>query len=233
MNNIVSITDGRPVTTSLAVAEGVGNPHATVIKLIRQNIGDLQEFGPLGFEIQMVNRPQGGGMATEYAVLNEQQATLLMTYMRNNDVVRSFKKRLVKAFYEFARGETPRSFAEALRLAADQAERLEAQQAKIQQDAPKVEFHDQVAECLDTFSVKEAAQTLDTGQNRLMKRLRTMKWVNRYNEPYQRVVDQGLLDVKVHTFEHPINGPTKHTTTRITGKGLARLQQVVSGEQAA
>ncbi len=227
MDNIVSITDGRPVTTSLAIAEGVGNPHATVIRLIRDNIEDLRDFGPLGFEIHVVNRPQGGGAPTEYAVLNEQQATLLMTYMRNNEVVRNFKKRLVRAFYEFARGETPRSFAEALRLAADQAERLEAQQQKIAQDAPKVAFHDQVAVTHDSFSVKEAAQSLDTGQNRLMRQLRDLKWVNRYNEPYQRVVDQGLLDVKVYTFDHPNNGPTTRTTTRITGKGLARLLQLM------
>jgi len=44
-------------------------------KLIRQNTSDLEEFGPLGFEIQVVNRPQGGGAKTEYAILNEQQAS--------------------------------------------------------------------------------------------------------------------------------------------------------------
>jgi hypothetical protein len=31
--------------------------------------------------------------------LNEQQATLLMTYLRNSEKVRNFKKRLVKEFY--------------------------------------------------------------------------------------------------------------------------------------
>lgn len=105
MSNIVSIQNGQSVTTSLAIAEGVGNPHASVIKLIRQNISDLEEFGPLGFEIQKgQSLPQGGfAKPTEYALLNEQQATLLMTYMRNNDVVRAFKKRLVKAFYELSK----------------------------------------------------------------------------------------------------------------------------------
>ena len=79
---------GQPVTTLLAIAEGVGNPHSTAIKLIRQNASDLEDFGPLGFEIQVGNRPQGGGAKTEYAILNEQQSTLLLTYMRNNDVVK-------------------------------------------------------------------------------------------------------------------------------------------------
>jgi len=51
----------------------------------------LEEFGPLRFEIQ-VARPGRGGEATEYATLNEQQSTLLLTYMRNSDIVCRFKK---------------------------------------------------------------------------------------------------------------------------------------------
>lgn len=104
MSNIVSIIDGQTVTTSLAIAEGVGNNHKHVIRLIRDYAEDLGEFGPLSFEnVKGKPLPQGGfAKATEYALLNEQQATLLMTYMRNNDVVRAFKKRLVKAFFELA-----------------------------------------------------------------------------------------------------------------------------------
>lgn len=64
----------------------MGNPHSTVIKLIRQNASDLEEFGNIGFEIQ--NSQSGAGRPTEYATLNEQQSTLLLTYMRNNDVVK-------------------------------------------------------------------------------------------------------------------------------------------------
>jgi phage regulator Rha-like protein len=102
MSNIVSIVDGQTVTTSLAIAEGVGNPHSSVIRLIRDNKADIEEFGPLSFEIRPRSNGRHGGGNTEYAMLNEQQATLLMTYMRNNDVVRAFKKRLVKAFFQLA-----------------------------------------------------------------------------------------------------------------------------------
>lgn len=42
-------------------------------------IGDLNEFGPIGFEIQKGQPlPQGGfAKPTEYAILNEQQSTRL------------------------------------------------------------------------------------------------------------------------------------------------------------
>ncbi|WP_375654655.1 MULTISPECIES: Rha family transcriptional regulator [unclassified Bartonella] len=100
MNNLVTINnDGIAVTTSLKIAGGVGNSHATVIKLVRQNIEDLEEFGRVGFEISPFGT-KGGRQKRVIAILNEPQATLLMTYMRNNDTVRAFKKALVKAFYD-------------------------------------------------------------------------------------------------------------------------------------
>jgi phage antirepressor YoqD-like protein len=42
---------------------------------------------------------------TEYTLLNEQQATLLITYMKNTEIVRKFKMRLVKAFYALRLGQ--------------------------------------------------------------------------------------------------------------------------------
>jgi phage regulator Rha-like protein len=81
------------MTTSLIIADGVGLSHATVIKAIRKHENDFREFGTLGFEIQ-----KSGGLPTEFAVLNEDQATYLITLMRNNETVRAFKIRLVKAF---------------------------------------------------------------------------------------------------------------------------------------
>lgn len=130
MTNIVTIENGSAVTTSMAIADGVGYEHKSVIQLIRDNIADLQEFGTLAFEMR-----KSGGRPTEYALLNEQQATLLITYMRNNEIVRAFKKQLVKAFYEMRTptGITlPSSFADALQLAADTERKRE--QAALERD---------------------------------------------------------------------------------------------------
>lgn len=96
MHSLVIMHNQQPVTTSLIMAEETDNDHASLIKLIRIYIEDLQEFGEVGFEIRL--NPQGS--PTEYALLNEQQATLLITYMCNSEIVRQFKKALVKAFYQ-------------------------------------------------------------------------------------------------------------------------------------
>ncbi|EIZ0390890.1 phage regulatory protein/antirepressor Ant [Salmonella enterica subsp. enterica] len=243
MNSIVTLNDtGCPVTTSLAIAEGVGNPHSSVIKLIRQNVSDLEEFGPIGFEIQKGQPlPQGGfAKPTEYAILNEQQSTLLLTYMRNNDVVREFKKRLVKAFFELAQQrQAPAvenlSRLEILQLAMQsEEERLRLEQEKrqlehqLEEEAPRVAFAKQVEIAQDAISVAQAAKILGTGQRRLFAFLRQIGWVSRRNEPYQTKIEAGYLDVKLGSWEHPNHGLQQSVTALVTGKGLAKLQKLWS-----
>lgn len=92
---LVEINKLDLVTTSAAIADGVKREHDTIIKLIDRNKDDLEEFGKVGFEI----RAGYNNAKVRVAMLNEQQTTLLITYMRNNDVVRSFKKRLVAEFF--------------------------------------------------------------------------------------------------------------------------------------
>jgi len=97
---IVIIKDGDAVTTTLAIAEGTLNDHASVITLTRKYQVDLEDFGLVRFEIRPREVGQHGGGDTEYAILNEPQSTLLLTFMRNTDIVRAFKKKLVREFWE-------------------------------------------------------------------------------------------------------------------------------------
>ena len=92
---LVTFEKGEALTTSLILADGVQVSHENMIKLIRKHQSDLEEFGTFRFQIQ-----KSGGRPTEYALLNEQQATLILTYMKNTDIVRQFKKALVRAFFE-------------------------------------------------------------------------------------------------------------------------------------
>lgn len=99
MSNLVTIKNGEAVTTTLAIAEGTQNSHESVIKLVRKYLQDLEEFGRVGFEIQTFETA-GGTQSREVAVLNEQQSSVLIAYMRNSQIVRDFKKALVKGFFE-------------------------------------------------------------------------------------------------------------------------------------
>jgi len=105
-------------------------------------------------------------------------------------------------------------------------EKVIALEQKVVEDAPKVAFHDCVAASPDCITVKEAAQVIGTGQNRLMNRLRQMRWLNRRNEPYQEMIERGLLQVKVRQYQHAEHGLQKSITPMVTGRGLVRLQRI-------
>lgn len=102
MNDIVFLSDNthEPFTTSKAIASFAEIQHHTVTRLIQQHEADFKEFGLLRFQIDAVKRDGVQGTKyTKHYQLNEEQATLLMTYLKNTPKVRAFKKELVRQFY--------------------------------------------------------------------------------------------------------------------------------------
>lgn len=122
----------------------------------------------------------------------------------------------------------PKDFASALRALADESEKSATLEAKVQADAPKVAFAEQVEVAPDAISIAQAAKLLGTGRNRLCSKLRQMGWVTRIGEPYQDKIEAGLLDVKIGSWEHPQKGLQRSVTPMVTGKGLARLHSIIS-----
>lgn len=91
--------DGKkePYTTSEIIAECAEVQHHTITRLIRENKADFEELGILGFKIHKLDTR---GQPKKSYILNEQQATFLITYLKNTETVRQFKLNLVKAFFE-------------------------------------------------------------------------------------------------------------------------------------
>lgn len=89
-------TSGEPYTTSEIIAEGAGVKHRAIQQLITKHEADVKEFGIIAFEMRKLG---GRGRPETIYQLNEQQATLLMTYLKNTEIVRAFKKELVRQFY--------------------------------------------------------------------------------------------------------------------------------------
>lgn len=89
----------EPFTTSEVIAERTGVERRSIDRLLTQNKRDFEAFGVLRFEIRKPLEGSKGGRPQKVYHLNEQQATLLMTYLRNTEVVRAFKMELVRQFY--------------------------------------------------------------------------------------------------------------------------------------
>ena len=103
MNDLVFLDPNRldavPFTTSNVNAEMTGMNHRRVKDAIRKHESTFLEFGLLGaYETE-----SSGGRPEEIVKLNEEQATFLMTLLKNTPTVVAFKKELVRQFYAMRR----------------------------------------------------------------------------------------------------------------------------------
>ena len=96
MNLVYMDGKKKPYTTSEIIAECAGVQHHAVQEHIRKNFERLERFGKVAFEM----RPLPSGQQAKDYILNEQQATLLITFLDNTPQVVKFKTNLVKAFFE-------------------------------------------------------------------------------------------------------------------------------------
>lgn len=94
---LVQVETGIPLTTTLHIAEWTGVKHKNVLEIVRRYTKKLELFGRVAFQTRPFDT-SGGVQEREVALLNEGQATLLITFMRNTDKVIDFKVALVKAF---------------------------------------------------------------------------------------------------------------------------------------
>lgn len=100
MNDLVTNHNGTLVTTQNDISTLTNNNENSIQKLIRIYKADLEEFGVLEFENQLIVNSKNAKNYKKIYFLNEQQATLLLTYMKNSEKVRNAKKVLVYAFYQ-------------------------------------------------------------------------------------------------------------------------------------
>ena len=99
MYDLVEVKRNEIFTTSKIIAEGTGNKHHAVRELIKKYKSDIEEFG----SFLILNEESTGGRPMEVFYLNEEQATFIITLLRNSKVVVKFKKELVRQFYAMRR----------------------------------------------------------------------------------------------------------------------------------
>lgn len=99
MYELVEVRKDEIFTNSKIIAEGTNNQHHSITAIMQKYESDFDEFGEVRFEM----RPLPSGQKEKIYLLNEEQATLLMTYLRNSEITRKFKKELVRQFYAMRR----------------------------------------------------------------------------------------------------------------------------------
>ena len=239
--------ESGPETTSLIVAEGTEVEHRAVLQLIRNNLADFEEFGTLAFQMR-----KSAGRPTEFAVLNEEQATLLLTYMRNSDIVRQFKKNLVRAFYELRNRQQPPALQGPELLAAavlesqkviEQREaRIYQLEQKINDDAPKVGYIDTYVADEDLLSFSTVASTANITEKALRRLLIDKDWIyvqsdSRWSDTHGKKIERNRYSEKaskkryfrrVEVHEAPrFRGSEVMHTLKITPAGAEAIARLV------
>ena len=122
------------------------------------------------------------------------------------------------------------------RMAAEQeVERLEAQEME---NKPKVVFADAVSGSNSACLIGELAKMIaqngyPIGEKRLFQWLRDNHYLcsygERFNQPYQQYIEQGLFTMKQNVFS--VNGEMRtRNTTKVTGKGQVYFVNKFLGE---
>ena len=78
------------------LAKHLGNQHKNVFELVKNYNADFEQLGKVTFQTEALP----SGQLEKFALLNEDQAYLLLTYSRNTTKVRALKVKMVKTFAE-------------------------------------------------------------------------------------------------------------------------------------
>lgn len=92
----IPLTGGDdPRVDSRTLARRLGVKHKNAYEMVKKYTADFKQFGILPFQTEEI---KGRGQPEKFALLNEDQAYLLLAYSRNTKRVRQVKINLVMAF---------------------------------------------------------------------------------------------------------------------------------------
>lgn len=132
-----------------------------------------------------------------------------------------FTAKLVDRWQELEAQATglPKTFAEALRLAADQQDQIERQAAALAIAAPKVEFVDRYVEASGLKGFRQVAKLLRANEARFREFLADQRIMYRLGGewvPYQQHIDAGRFEVKTGSSD----GGHAFNQAKFTPKGV-------------
>ena len=213
----------RNVTmSSREIAELTGASHDNVLKTVRA----LVAKGVVSGNETPYIHPQNGQTYTEFRLSYRDTMVVVSGYSVE------LRARIIDRWQELEAQQQPRipqSLSEALRLAADQAEQIEAQQQALAIAAPKAEFVDRYVVADGSMSFRQVAKLLSANERKFRQMLLdkgVMYYLGGVLTPYQQHIDAGRFEVKTGTSERNQHA---FTQARFTPKGL----QWVAGLWAA
>jgi len=221
MNALMTLGDGQRTMSSIELLALINTARAQFGESeVRRNDFHARVRDELdGEHYESFVVPNGNGTTSEAYRLTMRQC--MYVAMRESKGVRR------KVQDKLEQGALPQSFAQALRLAAEQQEQIELQQAALAAARPKVVYADAMLNAEGTVLVRDAAKTLGVPVRKLEKALREKGVILPDNAPAARYVAQGYFKEAVHSFDTNTRGRQMSRVARVTGRGLEFLRRFV------
>lgn len=217
MNAITAISSAVLTMSSREIAELTGRDHGNVMRDIRTMLDDLQASNLNPACETTTYAGANGQRYPQYELDRDTCLTLLLGY----DAVARMK--VVKRWQELeaqAAPAEPRTMSQALRLAAEQAEQIEQQQAALALAAPKAEYVDRYVAANGAKGFRQVAKLLGANEHAFRAWLQEEKIMYRLGgewTAHQCHIDAGRFVVKTgvaQVNEHAFNA------TKFTPKGV-------------
>lgn len=237
--------DGEDRICVYSIADGTDNDLHSVYSLVEKYTNEFSEFGSLP-KISLKENfiiSNGGDKklvkVKQTYMLNEQQATLLLTFLKNSEIIVRFKVSLIKAFYELKnnRGSSftlPKTYKDALKELVLKVEEIEALENKIEEQKPLVTYAETVSTAVNGVTLREwvgmmkQENGLKVGEQKVINFLIDQKYLYRNGSgkliPYANRFD--YFSTEPIIIATP-KGNKEFPSLKITGKGQVSLVEKV------
>lgn len=238
--------NGILVTTSNRVAKELGVEHKNLIAKINSYIekftkAENSAFDKNEFYIESTYQIEGNFKKYKnYLITKKGIAQLVGGY--SSAVEKAFELNVAyinefERMEEFIKSKTPRTFAEALRLAADQAEQIEKleldnklKQQRILEMEPKENYYDKILQSKELLTITQIAKDYGmTGidMNQKLKELGVQYKQGKIWLLKEKHQAQGYTKTKTASFLHSDGTPDSNTYTCWTQKGRLFLYDLL------
>lgn len=212
MNGIeLTNSGGGPVMTSREIADLTGKEHKNVLADIRAM---LEGLGQTSAEFS-ADLPDAYGRLQSAFLLPKRETLILVSGYSV-----AVRARIVDRWQQLEAGTVPRTMAQALRLAADQAERLEVQQQQIEAAKPAVEFVERYVQAEGLKGFREVCKLLKANEARFREFVLAERIMYRLAgtlTAYQNHIDAGRFEVRTGVADASDHA---FTSTKFTPKGV-------------
>ena len=225
MNELMTMENVKTMT-SIEVAELTNKRHDNIIRDIKDEISKLgQDRGQLIFEeieyLDNRNRKQ--------PMYNITLDGVLQLGARYDAVIRFNLIQKVKELQ--AKVKLPTTMKEALQIALEQQEKIEALELKVTEDKPKIQYLDEILSSDDTMTITQIAADYGMSGQALNEVLHGQRFIRKVDKQwilYRVYMEKGYTKSKTFTVPKSDGTDKVVVNTKYTQKGRLKIHEILT-----